>query len=325
MKVSAKLAFAFIFVLGMLTIIAARTIQMPVTETVPIAEEHDVDLGYANPLNFTVAAGKAPYLTYNLGNGTVVRTTLTISGGSGNDIRLYIKDSAENIVFDSGRVSRTYSYDFVSQKNDSYRVFFDNSFSIISTKTVSYSVIKAYYTTFSYGPRTIYLKLAMLHPWVEWIGFGLLLLPLCVVGSFGVKFLAKERRTAIQARLEQEARLRSERESAAAREEQRLKEEEEQRRLAMKQNADNLMRSGRYEEAAGLFDQLKMWDEAGECRRLTRTSYVVAADVHVGKEGISVNCPHCGSSERLESKVSEVTCRHCGRKYFIPKKVLDMI
>jgi len=93
----------------------------------------------------------------------------------------------------------------------------------------------------------------------------------------------------------------------------------------MKQDAENLMKAGRYEDAAKLYEQLGMWDEAGECRRLGRTSYVVAADVHAGKDGISVNCPHCGSSERLESKVSEVTCRHCGRKYFIPRKVLDMI
>jgi hypothetical protein len=201
----------------------------------------------------------------------------------------------------------------------------DNSFSIISTKTVYYRVIEAYYTDINYGPRTTYSTLGQVYSWLEGIGIGAILFSAGIVMFFVVKFADDYRHKAVQARAEEENRLKAEQELAAEREQQRLRMEEERRRIAMKQDADNLMKAGRYEDAAKLFEQLGMWNEAGECRRLARTTYVVAADVRVGKDGISVNCPHCGSSERLESKASEVTCRHCGRTYYIPKKILDMI
>ena len=325
MKASVTLAVITLLILGTFTVVAARFVQMPATRTVPFTERHDVNLGYVSPFTYTISPGNAPYLNYSLRKGTVVRATYTISGGSGDDINFYIKDSAGNTVFNPGRVANTYSYYFAAPKDDSYRVYMDNSFSIFSTKTVNYRVIEAYYMDLSYEPRTIYLTIGQLHPWVEWIGIGGILFPVGIIMFLGVKSLGNSRRIAAQARAEEEARLKAEQQLAAEREQQHLKEEEERRRLAVKQNAENLMKAGRYEEAAKLFDQLQMWDEAGECRRLDRTSYVVAADVHVGKDGISVNCPHCGSSERLESKVSEVTCRHCARKYFLPKKILDMI
>jgi primosomal protein N' len=243
---------------------------------------------------------------------------MTISGGSGDDINFYIRNSAGNTVLNPGRVSNTYSYSFTAQKADNYRVYMDNSFSIVSTKTVSYRVTEAYYTEVKYGPRTTYSTLGQQYPWLEWIGIGAVLFPVGMIAFLGARSLENRRRIAAQARA-------AEQQLAEEREEQRLRNEEEQRRLAMKQNAENLMKAGRYEEAAKYYEQLEMWNEAGECRRLARTTYVVAADVRVGKDGISVNCPHCGSSERLESKASEVTCRHCGRTYYLPKKILDMI
>jgi hypothetical protein len=318
MKAKVTLTIATFLILGVIMILSARFFHIPVTQSGPFTERHDVNLGYANPSTYTIGPGAASYLTYNLTTGTVVRVTMSISGGSGDDINFYIRDSGGNNVFGPRRVSDTYSYQFTAQKDDAYKVYMDNSFSIISTKTVNYRVIEAYYTDLNYEPRTTYQLLGQLYPWLEWIGIGAILFPVGVITFFGAKSLDNRLRIAAQARAA-EQRL------AEEREQQRLRTEEEQRRLAMKQNAENLMKAGRYEEAAKYYEQFEMWNEAGECRRLARTTYVVAADVRVGKDGISVNCPHCGSSERLESKASEVVCRHCGRTYYIPKKILDMI
>jgi predicted RNA-binding Zn-ribbon protein involved in translation (DUF1610 family) len=329
MKTSAALVIVILLILGSTLVVLGRFYQVPVVLTGPFNERHDISLGYASPFTYTIVPGNAPFLTYNLTSGTVVRANMTISGGSGDDINFYIKDSAGSTVFNPGRVSHIYSYQFVAQKNDSYRVYMDNSFSYFSTKTVYYRVIEAYYMDIDYGPRTTYLPLVQSYPWLEWIGIGAILFPTGIITFFVLRILNNNLRRAAQARVQEKVRLEAEQQLAAKLEQQRLKAEEEQRRIAMrtraKQDADNLLKAGRYEDAAKLYEQLEMWNEAGECRRLARTTYVVAADVKVGKDGISVKCPHCGSSERLESKVSEVTCRHCGSTYYIPKKILDMI
>lgn len=120
-------------------------------------------------------------------------------------------------------------------------------------------------------------------------------------------------------------KLEAENDAEAERERLRLKEEEEQRVAATRQDIEKFIKAGRYEDAALLYERLNEWEKAGDVRRMSRTSYLIAVDVHVRDDGISVKCPHCSSADRLESKTSEVTCSHCGRKYFVPKKILDMI
>lgn len=119
--------------------------------------------------------------------------------------------------------------------------------------------------------------------------------------------------------------LEAEKHAEAEGERLRLKEEEDRRVAAVREDIEKFVRAGRYEDAALLYEQLNEWDKAGDIRRMTRTSYLIAADVHLGEDGISIKCPHCSSAERLESKTNEATCSHCGKKYFVPKKILDMI
>ena len=89
---------------------------------------------------------------------------------------------------------------------------------------------------------------------------------------------------------------------------------------------EKLKRTGRYEDAALRYEELEMWDEAGECRRMAKTSYVISANVNIGKVStIGMECPHCGASQPLSSKNNEVTCKYCGKNYVIPKKVLDLL
>jgi transposase-like protein len=76
-----------------------------------------------------------------------------------------------------------------------------------------------------------------------------------------------------------------------------------------------LKKAGKYEEAALKYEELEMWDKAKEIREL-----------NMGKIGtINMECPHCGASQPLSSKSSEVTCKRCGKNYIIPRKVLELL
>jgi Zn finger protein HypA/HybF involved in hydrogenase expression len=89
---------------------------------------------------------------------------------------------------------------------------------------------------------------------------------------------------------------------------------------------ERLKRAGRFEDAALRYEELEMWDKAGEVRRMAKTSYVISANVNIGKVStISMECPHCGASQPLSSKTNEVTCKYCGKNYVIPKKVLELL
>jgi ribosomal protein S27E len=93
-----------------------------------------------------------------------------------------------------------------------------------------------------------------------------------------------------------------------------------------KKQIEIFMKSGRYEEAARLYDKLEMYEKAGECRRLAKTTYQISTNFSLGRDGtISVSCPTCGSTQAIESKSNNVTCAHCGNNYVIPKKILDMM
>ncbi|MFA5366005.1 MAG: hypothetical protein WC325_12550 [Candidatus Bathyarchaeia archaeon] len=50
------------------------------------------------------------------------------------------------------------------------------------------------------------------------------------------------------------------------------------------------------------------------------------AKKEMGKiDSVVMECPYCGSSQKLASKSNEVTCAHCHKIYTIPKKVLDLL
>ena len=98
---------------------------------------------------------------------------------------------------------------------------------------------------------------------------------------------------------------------------------ERERKIKLEQ-VKGLEVSGRFEEAAKIYDEFEMYEKAGECRRMAKTSYQISTNFSLGKNGaISCSCPSCGSSQVLESKSNLVTCKHCGTKYIIPKKILD--
>jgi DNA-directed RNA polymerase subunit RPC12/RpoP len=78
---------------------------------------------------------------------------------------------------------------------------------------------------------------------------------------------------------------------------------------------DKLKKGERYEEAALRYEELEMLDKAREIR-----------NANMGKvSAIRMECPHCSASQPLSSKDNKTTCKRCGKKYFIPKKVLELL
>lgn len=54
--------------------------------------------------------------------------------------------------------------------------------------------------------------------------------------------------------------------------------------------------------------------------------YSVLTSVEFGKNGaISLRCPHCGASQPVKEKSSQIVCQYCNGTYLVPKKILDLI
>jgi len=78
---------------------------------------------------------------------------------------------------------------------------------------------------------------------------------------------------------------------------------------------NRLKKAGKYEEAALKCEEIEMWEQAREIRKL-----------NMGKVStINMECPHCSVSQPLSSKINQVKCKHCGKNYIIPKKVLELL
>ncbi len=72
-----------------------------------------------------------------------VTGSFTASGGSGNDIKVYVDDSHANALYSSGQVS-TGNFDVQLPAGFTYLLFLDNSFSTLSTKTVQVQATLSY-------------------------------------------------------------------------------------------------------------------------------------------------------------------------------------
>ena len=76
-------------------------------------------------------------LIFNLETGQKFTGSLAISGGSGNDIDFLIADPQGTTIVNMGRVSQGRNFDFTAQESGAYTFHFSNSFSLLSSKTVS--------------------------------------------------------------------------------------------------------------------------------------------------------------------------------------------
>jgi len=97
-----------------------------------------LDNAFAESKTFQVRAGEIRTLTFSLGEGDRFEFWISVSGGSGNDVNLRIKDPYDVRIL-QGLVSNQYNSQFTAANSGSYEFEFDNSFSIISAKTVNFS------------------------------------------------------------------------------------------------------------------------------------------------------------------------------------------
>jgi len=90
----------------------------------------------------TANAGSACTLTFNLNNGEKVSGSISISGGSANDINFYVTNPAGAQIYNAGRVTGGTTFSFTADSSGAYTLHFDNGFSLLSSKqvTVSYDV-----------------------------------------------------------------------------------------------------------------------------------------------------------------------------------------
>jgi len=93
---------------------------------------------------FTVSPLQEVVRTVGLSEGDKVSGSITVSGGTGNDINFYVTDPNGNTILRYDRTSQT-SFSFTASTTGTYTMHFDNTFSIFSSKSVTldYTITKA--------------------------------------------------------------------------------------------------------------------------------------------------------------------------------------
>jgi len=83
--------------------------------------------------SYTIGAGQAQTLTARLERGGYVEGDVTVRE---NDIRLYIKDPQNKVVFDTGRFSGSKDFYFAASADGFYTLYLDNTYSLFTSKFV---------------------------------------------------------------------------------------------------------------------------------------------------------------------------------------------
>lgn len=103
-----------------------------------------VIVGIVKAETFTVPPSQEVTRSIGLANGDKVSGSLSVVGGSGNDVNFYVTDPNGNTILRYDRATQT-SFSFSVSTTGTYTMHFDNSFSWFSSKTVTldYSVTKS--------------------------------------------------------------------------------------------------------------------------------------------------------------------------------------
>ncbi len=86
----------------------------------------------------TISAGAKIYFNINLDVGDTLKIEFEVIAGGNKDVDLYIENSNGVKIEDYGRVISGTIY-FIAPYDDAFRVYFSNSFSIFTSKTVEIS------------------------------------------------------------------------------------------------------------------------------------------------------------------------------------------
>lgn len=94
------------------------------------AKASDIEVVSISPMTTRI-------LTFNLNQGQRFSGSLSISGGSGNDIDFWVTNPVGVTILGLGRVSQGRQFAFTADRDGGYALHFGNTFSLISTKTVT--------------------------------------------------------------------------------------------------------------------------------------------------------------------------------------------
>jgi hypothetical protein len=98
---------------------------------------------------FSLAPSSVVVWPVNLNQGDQLSGSLSITGGSGNDINFWITDPSGGPVVNQGRVSQGTSFAFTASASGGYTFHFDNSYSLFSGKvvTLTYNIASSVVTS----------------------------------------------------------------------------------------------------------------------------------------------------------------------------------
>ncbi len=100
-------------------------------------------VGIARAETFTVPALREYYVSLGLSNGDRVSGSMTVVGGSGNDVDFYVTDPNGNRILSLARMTQT-GFSFSASTTGPYTMYFDNTFSNSSKSvTLDYTVTKS--------------------------------------------------------------------------------------------------------------------------------------------------------------------------------------
>ena len=86
-----------------------------------------------------VSPGYIQTIVFNLEKGDKFKGSLSVAGGSGNDVNFMVKDPDGDPIIPDRRVAEGWNFEFNANSNGAYTLYFDNSFSVFSSKQVSIS------------------------------------------------------------------------------------------------------------------------------------------------------------------------------------------
>lgn len=118
-----------------------------------LSQESSTIIGYynidlSNLSKVTVSPGKDGYLYFYLKKGYVLQGTISVSGGSGNDVDFALEDSTGKKHLSKSRMSGSNTITFTAPSDGSYRIYLSNKFSTFSSKYVTFDFLNSRYYYF---------------------------------------------------------------------------------------------------------------------------------------------------------------------------------
>ena len=113
-------------------------ILLTILLVLPLVFYGNINNAFGESQSFQVRPGETKYLVIYLDQGDTIQFSVSVVGGSGDDIDLTIENPNFETV-SKARISGSYNYGFTSDLSGNYKFSFGNTFSIISSKEVEFS------------------------------------------------------------------------------------------------------------------------------------------------------------------------------------------